>query len=330
MGLRSGSIVVIGAGGTLAMTRQGDGLAPAQSASDLVEGIRARLEGVELVSIDAYSRPSANLGFVEVANLARLAQEAAAGGAAGVVVTQGTDTIEETAFALELICKADIPIVVTGGMRGAAEPGADGPANLVGAIIAANSAPAGIGVLVVMNDEVHAARCVSKIHITALDAFCSGDAGALGRVEEGVLRLARVALPTLATGHERSSARWPQIALIRLGMDDDGSLISAVASGKFGGCVLEAMGAGHVPAALVAPLEALATRMPVVLTSRTGRGRVCRKTYAYPGSEIDLLARKLIWGGGLTGLKARVLLTVCVQNAPDNPAEEFCRLAELI
>jgi len=328
--MKSGRIVVIGAGGTLAMTRQGDGLAPARSACELVEAIRARVAGVELVAVDAFSLPSANLGFGDVAHLARLAEEAAAGGAAGVVVTQGTDTIEETAFALELICKADIPIVVTGGMRGAAEPGADGPANLIGAIIAANSAPAGIGVLVVMNDEVHAARYVSKIHTTALDAFCSGDAVILGRIEEGVLRLAPVALPKLATGLDRDAAQWSQIALLRLGMDDDGALISAVAAGRFGGCVLEAMGAGHVPAALVAPLEVLAARMPVVLASRTGRGRLCRTTYAYPGSEIDLLARNLIWGGGLTGLKARVLLTVCLASASDDPAEKFLELTKLI
>jgi L-asparaginase len=85
-----------------------------------------------------------------------------------------------------------------------------------------------------------------------------------------------------------------------------------------------------VPASLVASLEALAARAPVVLASRTGRGRVCRKTYAYPGSEIDLLARNLVWGGGLTGLKARVLLTLCLRGAPRDAAGEFLRVADLI
>jgi L-asparaginase len=328
--MKSGRIVVIGAGGTLAMTRRENGLAPSRSASDLVDGIGAHVAGIELVPVDAFSCPSANLGFADVAHLARLAEQAAADGAAGVVVTQGTDTIEETAFALELICRADIPIVITGGMRGAAEPGADGPANLIGAIVAARAAPVGTGVLVVMNNEVHAARYVTKTHTTSLNAFCSGDAGALGRIEEGVLRLAPVTLPKLATGLDRNAAQWPRVVLLRLGMGDDGSLISAVAAGEFEGCIIEAMGAGHVPAALVAPLEALAARIPVVLTSRAGRGRVCRETYAYPGSEIDLLARNLIWGGGLTGLKARVLLTVCLAIASDDPAEKFQDIAKLI
>ena len=70
--------------------------------------------------------------------------------------------------------------------------------------------------------------------------------------------------------------------------------------------------------------------MPVVLASRTGSGRVCRKTYAYPGSEIDLLARNLIWAGGLSGLKARVLLTLCVASSPGNPAGKFEEIANLI
>jgi L-asparaginase len=330
VGVKPGRIVVIGAGGTLAMTRHERGLAPSRSASDLIDAIGAHVAGIELVAVDAFSRPSANLGFADVVHLARLVEQAASDGASGVVVTQGTDTIEETAFALELICRADIPIVVTGGMRGAAEPGADGPANLIGAIIAAGAAPAGIGVLVVMNDEVHAARYVAKMHTTALDAFCSGDAGAIGRIEEGALRLGSASLPKLEAGLDDGSGRWPRVALLRLGIDDDGYLIGAVAAGEFAGCVIEAMGAGHVPASLVGPLERLATGMPVVLASRTGSGRVCRKTYAYPGSEIDLLARNLIWAGGLSGLKARVLLTLCVASSPGNPAGKFEEIASLI
>lgn len=328
--MSAGRIAVIGAGGTLAMTRQGDGLAPARSAADLVDGVRAFLTGIDLTPIDAFSRPSANLGFADVAHLARLVEQAVEDGAGGVVITQGPDTIEETAFALELLCSVRIPVVVTGGMRGAAEAGADGPANLVGAVIAARSAPPGMGVLVVMNDEVHAARYVSKTHTTARDAFSSGDAGLLGRIEEGGLRLGRAELPSLAVAQGLPDASWPRVALVRIAMDDDGGLIDAVASAGFDGCVLEAMGAGHVPASLVASLEALAARAPVVLASRTGRGRVCRKTYAYPGSEIDLLARNLVWGGGLTGLKARVLLTLCLRGAPRDAAGEFLRVADLI
>jgi len=330
MGMRPSRIVVIGAGGTLAMTRQGDGLAPARSAADLVEGVRPFLTGIELTSVDAFSRPSANLGFADVVHLARLVEQAAEDGAVGVVITQGTDTIEETAFALELICTTHIPVVITGGMRGAAEAGADGPANLVGAVITASAAPAGMGVMVVMNDEVHAARHVSKTHTTARDAFSSGDAGPLGRIEEGSLRLGQTVLPPLRVAQGLPDASWPRVALVRIAMDDDGGLIDAVASGRFDGCVLEAMGAGHVPASLVARLEALAARAPVVLASRTGRGRVCRKTYAYPGSEIDLLGRNLVWGGGLTGLKARVLLTLCLRGAPQDAAAEFLRVADLI
>lgn len=328
--MRSGRIVVIGAGGTLAMTRQGDGLAPARTAADLVESVRPFLAGTELAPVDAFSRPSANLGFADVAHLAGLVEEAAEAGADGVVITQGTDTIEETAFALELISTARIPVVMTGGMRGAAEAGADGPANLLGAIIAASSAPAGMGVMVVMNDEVHASRYVSKVHTTARDAFSSGDAGLVGRIEEGDLRLAQTALPALTITRAPAAAPWPRVALVRLAMDDDGGLIDAVASSGFDGCILEAMGAGHAPASLVARLEALAARAPVVLVSRTGRGRVCRKTYAYAGSEIDLLARNLVWGGALTGLKARVLLTLCLRAAARDAAADFLRIAQLI
>jgi len=330
MGVTPPRIAIIGAGGTLAMTRQNGALAPARSAADLVEGVRTRVADLELVPIDAFSRPSANLGFGDVAHLARLVETLATQGVQGAVITQGTDTIEETSFALELMCSASIPIAVTGGMRGAAEPGADGPANLLGAIAAARAGPARAGVMVVMNDEVHAARHVSKTHTTSLSAFSSREAGLLGRIEEGALRLSREALPRLLIGMDVGDRPWPRVALVRICMDDDGALVDAVGAAGFSACVVEAMGAGHVPAALVAGLESLAARIPVVLASRTGHGRLCRATYGYPGSEVDLLARNLSWGGGLTGLKARVLMTICLHRRPDAFADEFQRLVNLI
>ena len=325
-----GRIAIIGAGGTLAMTRQNGGLAPSRSAADLVEGVRARVADVELIPVDAFSRPSANLGFSDVSYLVQVVEEVVLQGTQGVVITQGTDTIEETAFALELMCTADVPIAITGGMRGAMEPGADGPANLLGAIVAARGGSSRLGVMVVMNDEVHAARYVSKAHTTSLSAFTSGDAGVLGRIEEGELRIGRETLPRLAVGGGLDDRPWPRVALVKIGMDDDGSLIDAVVAAGFSGCIVEAMGAGHVPASLVERLEKLASRIPVVLASRTGRGRVCRETYGYPGSEMDLLGRNLIWSGALTGLKARVLMTICLHRAPNAPVEEFRRLVKLI
>lgn len=251
-----------------------------------------------------------------VASIAADIRDAFAEGVAGVVVTQGTDTLEEVAFALDLLV-ARGPVIVTGAMRPPGHVGADGGANLLAAVtVAASPRADDLGVVVVMNDQVHGARFVRKVHTSRVNAFDSPGAGALGEVAEGHLVL-RLAAPPPSGWLERISAPFPPVALLTLTLGEDSRLIDQVGSLGYGGVVVEAFGGGHVPARVADSLGDLSTSLPVVLASRTGAGPVLRSTYGFPGSETDLISRGLIPAGSLDGPKARVLLSVLLATGAD-------------
>jgi L-asparaginase len=231
-----------------------------------------------------------------------------AGGDAGVVVTQGTNTIEETAFALDLLVGADAPVVVTGAMRNPTLPGADGPANLLAAVSTAASPDArGLGALVTFADEIHAARYVRKAHTQSIMPFRSSPVGPIGWLSEG-----RVRVGARPAGRRRLDlapvTESPRVALVTFGAGDEGLLVPAVAPAGYQGLVVEATGGGHTTAAAVDELERLAAAMPVVLASRTGAGELLQHTYQFTGSEIDLISRGLIPAGVMTAAQARILL----------------------
>ncbi|MFE6225763.1 MULTISPECIES: asparaginase [unclassified Streptomyces] len=263
--------------------------------------------------------PSSSLTPEDLAALAAEIDRTVADGS-GAVVVQGTDTLEETAFLLDLLCRTDrAPVVVTGAMRRPDLPGADGPANLAAALaVAADPACRGLGVLVVLNDEIHAARHARKTHTTSTATFASPGAGPLGTVVEGTPRiLLRPAVPTTPCRLRYDPA--VRIALVTLTLGDRGELLDAV-DDRFHGLVVAAFGAGHAPARLVEPLARLARRIPVVLASRTGSGTLLSDTYRGPGSEHDLLHHGLIPAGPLDPAKARLLLAALVSSGAAGPA----------
>jgi L-asparaginase len=177
--------------------------------------------------------------------------------------------------------------------------------------VAAAPAAHGLGALVVLNDEVHAARFVRKGHTGLPSAFTSAPHGPVGHVIEGrylpAMRPLRVPLAPLAPVVEA-----PPVALLLAGLGDDGRLITALPALGFRGAVVAATGAGHVPKAWVEPLAELALAMPVVLSTRVAGGPVFAETYGFPGSERDLLARGLFGGGMLGPVKARLLLQLAL------------------
>ena len=259
---------------------------------------------------DIESVPSANLTLAKLLDVVDAASKAISDGAVGIVVTQGTDTLEETAFLVDQVWPHSQPFVLTGAMRNPTLAGPDGPANLLAAArVACSPAARDLGALVVFNDQIHAARWVRKTHSTSTATFASPNAGPIGQlVEDQVRILTRPSRQDGVPGRaEPADLDAAQVALYTVTLDDDGVLLKGLAD-THQGLVVAGYGVGHVPAALAPVLGELAERIPVVLTSRTGSGSVLRSTYSSVGSESDLLGRGLIDGGFLDPYKARVLL----------------------
>ena len=168
-------VLIISTGGTITMTPgQRAGVVPTLTGEDLVRAVPAL---AQIAALDVFSfstKPGASLTLEDLIGIAELIDSRPVEAVAGAVVVQGTDTIEETSFALDLLVHSRQPVVVTGAMRSANAPGADGPANLLAAVtVASDPAAQNLGAVVVLNDEVHAARYVQKTHTAMPSAFSS-------------------------------------------------------------------------------------------------------------------------------------------------------------
>lgn len=308
-------VSVLSLGGTISSVNTGGpGVEPSLTGEALVESVPELSAVAEVSAVSMRQVAGSELTIEDLIEVAGEATRSIDGGAAGVVVTQGTDSIEETAFALDLLVGRDAPVVVTGAMRNPTVPGADGPANLLAAVtVAANEAARSLGAVVVMNDEIHAARHVKKTHTQNPSAFRSPLMGPLGWISEGI---PRIALRPVGRRHIRlrEDGGTGDVALLTTSVGDDGRLIGAVAERGYSGLVIEALGGGHVPSPMVGPLAVLAEAMPVVLASRTGSGEVLKRTYGFPGSEMDLVGRGLIPARALDGPKARLFLTLLLRS----------------
>ena len=316
-------ILIVSLGGTITMTpSESGGITPTLTASDLVRSVPGIEKLAEIESISPMRLPGPSLPFDGLIDLACMLDQRLGVDIDGAVVIQGTDTIEETAYLLDLLVRSDRPVVVTGAMRGPGSPGADGPANLLAAtIVAASRAAHGLGTLVVLNDQIHAARFVQKSHTALPSAFTSPLAGPLGFVAEGRAQIvARVSRPVPI--EPRTGAPDAPVALVRMALGDDGRLLPALPALGYKGVVVEGMGAGHVPAAVAPLIGDLALHMPVLLSSRVPSGPTFSCTYGYAGSEIDLLQRGAIPAGTLGGLKARILLSLLLRCGTDRAVVE--------
>ncbi len=304
-------VLILSLGGTISSAQApGTGLAmPTLSASQIAASVPGLGQVADLEVVDVARLPSCDLTLDHARIVADLVEDAEQRGVTGVAVTQGTDTLEEMAFALDLLIASDIPVALTGAMRHSGLVGSDGPVNLLNAVrTVASPGARGLGCLVVLNDEIHSARAVRKTHTSSVAAFQSPAVGPLGWIVECVPHLR-------ARPHPRVVVRPPRgtgVALppvVKIAIDDDGWWITRIREIGAPGLVIEGMGGGHIPGWLCEEVGKLAHSIPVLLTSRTGGGEVLTSTYGgFSGSEVTLIKAGLIPCGSLDSLKARILL----------------------
>ena len=300
-------------GGTIASVQRPGAteVTPTLTGAELVESLPELAEVAEIDVRDFPPIASFAVTLPDMLALVRATAEAFAEGREGVVISHGTDTIEETAYALALMLPRGQPIVLTGAMRNPTQPGTDGPANLLAAfLVAASPSAAGLGPLVVLNDELHAARFVTKSHTMRASTMTSPGAGPLGEIAERRVDVwwrpaweDYLGLPESVDGVE--------VELIRVAAGVSDALLRTAVERPAAGIVIEGTGGGHVMPPLLPVLdEAIAAGIPVVVASRTASGPNLERTYRMPGGETDLIERGAIPAGNLSGHKARLRLVV--------------------
>jgi L-asparaginase len=324
-------IHVLALGGTIATRPDASGaMQMGLGADDLVAAV-PRLKDVAEIEAETVSRVgSHSLSFDDIHALAAKIRGLKAD---GVVVTQGTDTLEETSFLLDLLLELNVPVVVTAAMRNPSLTSPDGPGNLLAAVrVAADpwvrAHARALGVVAVMLDEVYAAADVAKVHPTRVNGFASIQTGPLmALVEDRVVPMSlpvRDAIDAARRMLARMDGKAAPVALFWAALDDALPMVPAMlaASDRLGyrGAVIAAMGGGHVAERSVDNVVRLAQAVPTVIAPRTGGGPMLRQTYAGPSAEIALRQAGLIWGGRLHPLKARVLLETCLRAGLDRPA----------
>ncbi|MFC4298412.1 asparaginase [Castellaniella hirudinis] len=300
-------ISLLATGGTISTQRGADGATPALGAQALAAAARAGGADLVVTARDVLRLSSRNVTPAAMWDLACAVEEEIQGGAEGVVITHGTDTLEETAYALALLVRTSVPVVATGAMRVPGSAGEDGPANLAAAIaVAATPRFAAYGPVVVHQDEIHLARWAAKVHGTRVAAFGSPAAGPAGLVVEG--RALSFFGPPPSERLLRACAPDKRVELIWAVAGSDGLMVDAIRD-RVDGLVVAGLGGGHVPAPLAEALvRAAGAGVAVVLASRCASPQVLRDTYGGAGGERHLLASGLVSAGALSPVKARLRL----------------------
>ncbi len=293
---------MIATGGTIA----GAGYSiQTQGASGLIRGVPQLAEIATITAEDPFTIPSSRITPQMMFELAQKVRAAFAEdrNLAGVVITHGTDSLEETAFFFDLVVGAERPVVFTGAMRTRDERGADGSRNLLNAVrLAATPATRGLGVLVTLNDEFHGAREIRKLHSTALDAFESPAVGRLGYLEADEIFLLQ---KPLRRAYVKTEAVEPRVDLIVATTGSDGHQIRGAVDAGAQGIVVELFGRGNAPPAMgQAMTEARKKGVTVVCTTRTREGGLKESKF---WREVGILSAE-----DLDGIKARLVLVAAL------------------
>lgn len=312
------NILVVFAGGTFSMRidEQTGGAVPFFHGDQLIEMIPEAKEQAIISVYDFGMYPGPHMTPELMLKLSKeIKQKINEDDIGGIIVTHGTDTLEETAYLLDLTIKTEKPIVVIGAMKTSSEPDWDGPRNLLDAIHIINSPNSkGMGVLVCLNGEINAASEVTKTHTEDIETFHSLDFGALGFVDRGHVIFNRMPrkLETIETEQINSNV---DLIKIYAGMGE--KFFKCAADTKAEGVVIEAMGVGNVPPTAFEGIKYVVEKgIPVVLTSRCPSGETL-DIYSYPGAGKWLKKLGVIFTDYLNGQKARIKLMLCLGKTKD-------------
>lgn len=310
-------IHIIHTGGTISMEEDQRGAVKPGDKHPLND-----LSGLFDIEIDVqiseiFRLPSPHVTLAHMRQLAKGIEEAIQnGGAEGVVVTHGTDTLEETAYFLDLVLQQNVPIVLTGAMRSNNELGADGPHNLFSAVEVALCKEAGDkGVLVVMNDEIHTAANVTKTHTSNVATFQSPQYGPIGIVTKRGVNFHHA--PT-SHDHFPIKETTKNVILLKAYAGMDEQIFQALSSLKIDGLVIEALGQGNMPPQTVPQLQKYIDKgIPIVLVSRCFNG-IAQDVYGYEGGGRMLKELGIIFSNGLNGQKARIKLALALETTSNH------------
>lgn len=316
-------VALASVGGTITMTpTDAGGVHPTLTAADLAASVPGLATVADVTVETLASIPSPSFPITRFWDVIEWAKTQVRDGARGAILAQGTDTIEESSFLLDLYWDLDAPLIVTGAMRTPSQDSPDGPANVLAATrVALSDAAHGLGVLVVLDSTVHTARDVRKTHSWALNTFQAPMWGPVGQVIEDEVVVRRVPRTGVTVGAPRSE---PFVPLMETYLGDDGTALRAMVDAGAEGVVIGAFGVGHVSGRVADVVAEIAGTIPVVIATRTGSGGTLRRTYGYHGSELDLARKGAVLAGRLDPRKARTLLWAAL--AAGHPASDVAGL----
>ena len=301
-------ILVLHTGGTISMQADASG-AVVTSSDNPMNHVSNPLEGIQVHTLDFFNLPSPHIKPKHMLALYQKIKEEAAN-YDGVVITHGTDTLEETAYFLDTMEVPHMPIVLTGAMRSSNELGSDGVYNYLSALrVASDNRAADKGVLVVMNDEIHAAKYVTKTHTTNVSTFQTPTHGPLGLIMKQEILYFKTAEPRVRFDLDHIQGLVPIISAYA-GMTDE--LIDMLDLEQLDGLIIQAFGAGNIPKETALKLESLLQKgIPVALVSRCFNG-IAEPVYAYQGGGVQLQKSGVFFVKELNAQKARLKLLIAL------------------
>lgn len=305
-------ILVLHTGGTISMSENKEGYVTTNNEHPMAD-LPSIQSLAEITEINPFQVPSPHMTLHHMNVLRQtIIQSINEENYDGIVITHGTDTLEETAYFLDLTLNLSIPVILTGAMRSSNEIGSDGLYNYIAAIRTASDKNArGKGVLVVFNDEIHSATNVTKTHTSNTSTFQSPNYGPLGIITKNTIYFHH--LPVMNQPLVKVDEKI-KVGLVKAHSDLDSELLSFFRHHQYDGVIIEALGQGNLPPSALDGLnELLEANIPVVLVSRCFNG-IVSNNYQYTGGGYELYNKGVIFSNGLNGQKARLKLIVALSN----------------